>query len=53
MLPCNLIIQEVDNGKTKVAVIDPLASMRAVENNSLKEVVMQIRDNLQLVINGL
>lgn len=50
MLPCNVIIQSRDDGKTEVAAIDPAASMAAVENESLKEVAMQIRSRLELAI---
>lgn len=53
MLPCNVIIQEVEGGKTEVAAIDPVASMKAVENESLKDVAMQIRGKLQSVIDSL
>lgn len=53
MLPCNVIIQEVEGGKTEVAAIDPVSSMAAVENKKLKEVAMQIRGKLQLVIDSI
>lgn len=53
MLPCNVIIQEVEGGKTEAAAIDPVASMMAVENESLKDVAMQIREKLQKVIESL
>ena len=32
MLPCNVIIQELDDGKTEVASVNPVASMLAVDN---------------------
>src|SRR4030043_2473002 len=32
MLPCNVIVQELADGKTEVAAVDPLASMQAIEN---------------------
>ena len=38
MLPCNVIVQELDNGKIEVAAIDPMASMQAVKNESLGDV---------------
>lgn len=51
MLPCNVIIQEVDNSRTEVAAIDPVASMMAVENEKLNYIAIQIREKLQTVIN--
>jgi uncharacterized protein (DUF302 family) len=53
MLPCNMVVQEGENGKTLVSAIDPIASMRAVENKSLGEVAEQVRSKLQKVIESL
>jgi uncharacterized protein (DUF302 family) len=36
MLPCNVIVQEADDGLIEVATIDPAASMRAIDNPALK-----------------
>jgi uncharacterized protein (DUF302 family) len=53
MLPCNVIVQQQDNGKVEVAAIDPVASMQAVENDSLGEVANVIREKLKSVIENL
>ena len=53
MLPCNVVVQELDNGKTEVAAVDPVASMQAVENDTLGEVANTIRAKLQKVIENL
>jgi uncharacterized protein (DUF302 family) len=50
MLPCNVVVQEIENGKTLVSAIDPVASMQAVENDSLGEVAGQVKAKLQKVI---
>ena len=50
MLPCNVIVQELGDGKVEVAAIDPLASMRAVENAALGELGAEVREKLALVI---
>lgn len=49
MLPCNVIIQEVEGG-VEVAAIDPVASMAAVKNDSLGGVATEVRSRLQRVI---
>lgn len=50
MLPCNVIVQELDNGKTEVAAVDPVASMQAVQNDKLSAIAEEIRSKLQKVI---
>jgi uncharacterized protein (DUF302 family) len=52
MLPCNVIVQEVE-GKTEVAAIDPIASMQAVENEDLGEVALIVQGKLRKVIDSL
>lgn len=53
MLPCNLIVQETDNGKIDVAAIDPQASMLAIENDELKIIAGNIKTKLEKVIKSL
>jgi uncharacterized protein (DUF302 family) len=53
MLPCNVIVQEIESGKVEVAAIDPIASMQAVENPSLGEIAVQIQTKLSKVIESL
>ena len=53
MLPCNVIVQELDNGKIEVAAIDPVASMQAVGNDSLGDIAGQIRTMLKEIVEGL
>lgn len=49
MLPCTVIIQQVDGG-AEVAVVDPVASMQAVENEALAEIAAEVRDKLRTVL---
>ncbi|PAU95104.1 hypothetical protein CK503_02575 [Aliifodinibius salipaludis] len=53
MLPCNVIVQEHENGDVEVSAVDPVASMQAIENDELGEVAQQVRDLLKKVINNL
>jgi uncharacterized protein (DUF302 family) len=50
MLPCNVIVQAADDGKTEVAAVDPVASMQAVDNEALRPIAEEIRDRLRRVI---
>jgi uncharacterized protein (DUF302 family) len=52
MLPCNVIVQQVDGG-VEVAAVDPVASMSAVENNALEPLALEVREKLKAVINRL
>lgn len=53
MLPCNVVVQEMPDGKIEVAAIDPVASMMAVENPRLGQTAGMVREKLQRVIGRL
>ncbi|MHB8578844.1 MAG: DUF302 domain-containing protein [Ignavibacteriaceae bacterium] len=53
LLPCNVIVQELPDGKVEVAAIDPVQSMQAVENPALKVVADQIQAKLRSVISNI
>jgi uncharacterized protein (DUF302 family) len=53
MLPCNVIVQELENGKVEVSAVNPVASMMAIKNDKLGPVAEQVRDNLKKVIDSL
>ncbi len=53
MLPCNVIVQELDSGDIEVAAVNPMASMQAVENAALKGIAEEITLKLKAVIEGL
>jgi uncharacterized protein (DUF302 family) len=50
MLPCNVIVQEVNESQTEIAAIDPVASMQAIENPELAEIASQVRLKLKSVV---
>ena len=53
MLPCNVIVQEIEEGVFEVAAVNPMASMQAVENKKLSKVAEEITDKLEKIINKL
>ncbi|NOX84575.1 MAG: DUF302 domain-containing protein [Chlorobi bacterium] len=53
MLPCNVIVQQLDEKNVEVAAIDPVASMMAVENEAVAGVAGDIKAKLGRVINSL
>jgi len=49
MLPCNVILREVDGG-VEISAVDPMASMQAVENETLAGIAGEVTKMLQTVI---
>ena len=52
-LPCNVIVEEHDNGDIEVFAVDPIASMAKVGNDSLGEIATEIQSKLKSVIRNL
>ena len=50
MLPCNVVVQETDEGSVEIAAVDPLASMQAVENEALRPVAEEVRRKLERAV---
>lgn len=50
MLPCNVIVQEHESGEVEVSAVDPVASMQAVENESLGDVAQKVQKLMKTVI---
>ena len=53
MLPCNVIVQEQEDGIVEVSAVDPVASMVSVKNSSLANIASEVREKLNRVINNL
>ena len=52
-LPCNVVVQENDNGEIEVSAVDPIASMSAVQNKSLESIATEVQQKLLRVISSL
>lgn len=50
MLPCNFVVQQVDDGTSEVSAVDPIASMAAIDNPALGELAVEVRGIIQGVI---
>ena len=53
MLPCNVIVQEKEDGKIEVVAVDPVASMQAIKNENLGEIATTVQSKLKQVIENL
>lgn len=49
----NVVVQDVGEGKTEIAAIDPVASMQAIDNQRLKAAAELVRAKLKAVIAAL
>jgi len=53
MLPCNVVVQEIQPGRVEVAAVDPIASMQGISNASLARIAEQARASLKKVVDRL
>lgn len=53
MLPCNVIVQEKEKGIVEISAVDPMASMRAVQNPTLADIADEVTNRLKKVIESL
>ena len=52
MLPCNVILREVEGG-VEVSAIDPVASMQAIENAELTSLAGEVRNLLAKAVDAI
>jgi uncharacterized protein (DUF302 family) len=52
-LPCNIIVEEHENGTIEVSAVDPIASMSAIKNKSLGGLAIEVRSKMKTIINNL
>ncbi len=52
MLPCNVILREVEGG-IEIGAVDPVASMQAIDNADLKAIAEQVRDLLAKAVQAI
>ncbi|MCF6214258.1 MAG: DUF302 domain-containing protein [Flavobacteriaceae bacterium] len=52
-LPCNFIIQELENGTIEVAAVNPIVMMSTIDNDMLKPIAKDIYDKMKRIIDNL
>ncbi|MCB1310936.1 MAG: DUF302 domain-containing protein [Sedimentitalea sp.] len=52
MLPCNVILRQLDDG-VEVSAVDPAASMKAIDNADLERVAGKVRGMLEGVVGAI
>jgi uncharacterized protein (DUF302 family) len=53
MLPCSVIVQEIDSTRTEVAAIDPVSAMMAVDNPAISGFSNEVREKLMRAVESL
>lgn len=53
MLPCNVIVQEHEDGKVEVSAVNPAASMMSVKNEGLSGIAIEVQEKLARVIENI
>jgi len=50
LLPCNVVVQEIEPGSMEISAVDPLVAMQATANAALENVAREVRGKLKKVI---
>lgn len=54
LLPCNVLVYELDEGRTMLAAIDPMAAIADLTDDStIKEVASDVKGRLERVVSAL
>lgn len=53
MLPCNVVVQDIGDGQTEIATIDPVSSMERAGNAQLTKLAQDVRGKLASVLEKL
>ena len=53
MLPCNVIVQQRDDGKVEVSAVDPVASMASIDNPELGSIAGKVRNLLREAVDAI
>jgi len=53
LLPCNVIVQETEDGKTEVAIMNPAEAMSVVENENLGPIAGEVNKLLDTALDNI
>lgn len=52
-LPCNVIVEQAENGSIEVFAVDPIAAMSSADNKEVEVFAQEVRQKMQNMINSL
>lgn len=53
LLPCNVVVQELESGEVEVSAVDPITSMNVVENAEMEGLAKEVKEKLKRVVANL
>lgn len=53
LLPCNVVVQQVDDENVEVSIVNPLVSMQNVKNENLAAVAGEVSEKLNRVLENI
>ena len=53
LLPCNVIVQETEDGKTEVAIMNPAEAMSVVNNKGLAPIAQEVNELLEQALQNI
>lgn len=53
LLPCNVTLRDVSDGKVEISAIAPLVAMAPVNNKEIEAAAQEVNDKLQRVLNSI
>ena len=52
LLPCNVVVRELEDGRTMVEALDPVKQLSVADNPELPALAAEVRDRMERVIAG-
>lgn len=53
LLPCNVVVQEKDEGQVEISIIDPVAAMQMIDNKEIYQFANLVQKKIESVIESL
>ncbi|WP_029131874.1 DUF302 domain-containing protein [Sedimenticola selenatireducens] len=53
LLPCNVVVRELDDGQVSVSFMDPESVLQLVDNSEITEIATEVRERLKRVCDSL
>lgn len=51
-LPCNVVVEELEDGQVEVSMVDPVAMVSPIKNEELHKFALEIRERVERIIEG-